>query len=596
MDYLRKLPLITGPALKVNGCITAEDDFINKLDNLLSTAQDKVTDEVTLLLIEKSIGALKYIHSFAHEYDYKNIPANGYRTIILTGYHALTIGINESIDSDEFIEEFKILMKSHLDGFHYIHKMRSATVNNKSTVIQDNELLFNLFHSYMSRDTESLRPLYSRFAGSMFVSLPGFGRTIAKLIQVSLLTCKSSWSRLLACTFDTETYIYQLDYCIRTMNVTIMKFADIFRQRSLIQNTFKFLSPSTRTHDIHIQPQGKYYLTLSLTNDQQSHVQITEAPMNINQSRKLIRCLSIKSKSTGIYDGCIILFCHGGAFVTSSPEINVHILTHWANEMPGCTIIAPEINNAPDYRFPSQLQQLLDVYLWLTTIATKQQLQSSLGLTSDIKKIILVGESSGAMHIFGLLYVLNDIKNNYNCSNEIKARHSVECINIQMPTSIHVIYPALTMSKSVVPSLLLTPHHFFITPHFCATTALAYAPYHPCVDLNILNKPIYDGYSEGRMRHLFNQTNDDVLDHQYSNALAYQPMESLKSIKLHIAAVKNDIWIDYLIELMKKWQGECTYHVMGDLCHGYMMMPFLGEPYHTAIKVTVDQMKQDFIH
>lgn len=584
MDFVRSFTRRN--TLQINHCLTAEESFGDQIDQLLIKAQEKVTDESILILIEKSIGALKYIQSFAHEYDHNGIPANGFRTILLTGFHALSLGVNEWIDHEDHIEEFKTLMKTHLDGLHYIHKIRAMTCSTKDTVIKDNDLLFNLFNSYMTSDSKALRPLYSRFAGVMFSSLSGFGRTIVKLIHFSIISLKSRWSTLIGCAIDSETYFRQVDYCVRTINVNLVKLIDIFAQKSLIRSTFRLISPSIKTWDMQVAPQSEYVLSLKFTEvDHESHVKIVRG-QSTSQQRDAIRCLIVSSKSPGPYSGCVILHCHGGAFVTGAPELNLSFFINWAKEMPGCTIIAPQIGNAPEYRFPFQLQQLLDVYMRLIT-APEDELKSTIGFVPE--KVILSGDSSGAMHILGLAYALNDIRHGFNCCEDVQILP-----NLLMPRSVHVIYPAMTMSKSVVPSLLLTPHHFFITPHFCASTALTYAPHHPCVDTKILEEPIYHGYTESRMRHLFNQTNDYVLDHPYSNALGYQRLDTLRDVKLHVAAVKTDIWIDYSIHLLNKWQGASTFNVMGELCHGYLHMSFLGEVHSQAVKVTLDLMKDDF--
>src|SRR5688572_28390309 len=81
-------------------------------------------------------------------------------------------------------------------------------------------------------------------------------------------------------------------------------------------------------------------------------------------------------------------------------------LKTWARHLNGIPIISIDYSLSPEARFPTQIQEALDVYLWL--ISEKKEVHDLLGFYP--KKIVLVGDSAGANYLTGLALALNQIR------------------------------------------------------------------------------------------------------------------------------------------------------------------------------------------
>lgn len=63
----------------------------------------------------------------------------------------------------------------------------------------------------------------------------------------------------------------------------------------------------------------------------------------------------------------MILHCHGAAFVAQSPDSHEIYLRDWARKLSGVPIISVDYSLAPEKKWPAAIQDILDVYLWLTS-------------------------------------------------------------------------------------------------------------------------------------------------------------------------------------------------------------------------------------
>jgi acetyl esterase/lipase len=81
-------------------------------------------------------------------------------------------------------------------------------------------------------------------------------------------------------------------------------------------------------------------------------------------------------------------------------------LRHWAIHSKGIPIISLDYSLTPKDRYPVQLEELLDVYLYLTSGLS--EVKDLIGFIPD--KIIMVGDSAGGLMILSMTMILNDLK------------------------------------------------------------------------------------------------------------------------------------------------------------------------------------------
>lgn len=575
--------------VKFNYCLTADEHKFNlKLNILRQLAAKKIGDEETIILIEKSLICLKQILSFAPEYDFQNVPANGFRSLLLIGLNTVAYGVENWCEGDEsFANEFRTILKCHLNGFHYVKRIRQITKHSGENVIWDRQFLCEMYLDFIKAEPNTIGPLYSKFAGLMHGS-HSLNRMATKMYL--------SWTFLKNPTpflpvkylLESDYFLHRMDELMRCVKITDLSFVEYIMPRSLARTTFSLFGPSVSAFDVHVPPS-------QFVNEYVIKVDHDECTIKIGcqEGRKVpkIRCLVVrKNKEVTWHEpfaGDILIYMHGGAWTVGQPEYYMGLLPKWAHAMPGLTIVAPEQLQIPENQFPSQNQRFLDFYMWLVK-CPKEELQSVLGL-SKISSIILAGDSSGGNNALSLTYVLNDIRNGFNCHVGVPVDE-----NIRMPTSLHLYFPAVMMCKAVSASVLTMPHHWVLTPMTILSVLVGYVP----------QKVAYKEYTsmansgkdrEKNLSRMPELLNDWIMEHPYATNNFYENFSTLKSVGLHVMAVPSDFWIDYIIDILKKWQGEVSLSTVEDLPHAFLCFPFIGLQYNQAADFLGEKLRLDFL-
>lgn len=138
-----------------------------------------------------------------------------------------------------------------------------------------------------------------------------------------------------------------------------------------------------------------------------------------------IDCLILRHGRSKDLDDVLIFHLHGGAFVFSKPLSHMGYLRNFAREWPGATIITPDYGLSPEHKYPTAVQQLLDVYLAITQRA-KSNISEHLSCF-DSKKIVFMGDSCGAVLMLSLCRVLHKLK-------------------LQLPEKMFAFYPSIYIS------------------------------------------------------------------------------------------------------------------------------------------------------
>lgn len=108
-----------------------------------------------------------------------------------------------------------------------------------------------------------------------------------------------------------------------------------------------------------------------------------------------------------------------------SIESNEVYLRDWSNKTPNVPILSIGYSVAPEAKFPTALQEVLDSYLYLTSGDPVILLM----LGFHPKKITFCGDSAGATLMTALTTLLNDIRY-FHKQNDQNDGQTCECLNI----------------------------------------------------------------------------------------------------------------------------------------------------------------------
>lgn len=116
-------------------------------------------------------------------------------------------------------------------------------------------------------------------------------------------------------------------------------------------------------------------------------------------------------------------------------------LRNWANKLQGTAILSIGYSLSPENKFPVALQEVLDVYLWLTNDDGKAEVE--LGFRPS--EVILTGDSSGGNLVTALCFCLNDMKKLFKDGK-----------TVQMPLGILPMFTSFSFQPHLTPSMLMT--------------------------------------------------------------------------------------------------------------------------------------------
>ena len=163
----------------------------------------------------------------------------------------------------------------------------------------------------------------------------------------------------------------------------------------------------------------------------------------------------------------IMIFIHGGGFVGMCTHSHEIFLRDWSNILK-IPIISINYRLSPEYKYPYGLNDCYQAYRWIIDHCEK-----IIGIKA--KKIILVGDSSGASLVLSLVFLiiaLNEFQNE----------------KIRLPDIVIPLYPCCnTTLKGANLSLLLSVKDFLLNDKFLTYVSNAYRDHYKNDDDPFLN-------------------------------------------------------------------------------------------------------------
>ena len=264
-----------------------------------------------------------------------------------------------------------------------------------------------------------------------------------------------------------------------------------------------------------------------------------------------IRSLLVASFGAKNESKSIIIHAHGGGFVSNTPDIMAPKSAILSGKI-GIPVILPDYRKAPEDKYPAALQDVLDLYVFLTS--GDEEVEKMIGFQPE--KVYMAGDSAGANLVIAATFVLNHLR---------KMGESV-----RMPAAIMTQYPTVCATFVAVPSFSFVLLDSVLARGTLCLVGSMYAEIEPAI-----TNEAWHMESEEKTMNIIGKFACKLKD-PLINLLAFRDWDDLKDIPLSITACEMDPTLDGSIMLAKAWKGEVALDIVPGMAHGYT--DFAGDP------------------
>ena len=280
----------------------------------------------------------------------------------------------------------------------------------------------------------------------------------------------------------------------------------------------------------------------------------------------------------------VMIYVHGGGFVTNSTGTCLSYLPSFCRKMPGLTIISVEVSLSPKVRFPTQVQETLDVILWLQDAVASEK------LGFNPSSFIFCGDSCGAQILMSCLMIITDINRS--------GKHGKTVI---LPERFVALFPTFHAIPILNPSYLLSLKDLALFATTCVTMSVCYLPrlpgkIDPVVE-NLKVKDIKDNWAfrpKEEVKKIF-VNYDWLYRHPYFSSFEFKNWDDLSSVELNLFLAQDDPLFDLGTILLPKWKGKKTLDVARGLKHAYFFFMAVSRTFFTQGRVRDQITRQEDI-
>lgn len=578
--------------------------FQQKIKSIENITQDDID------MINEFATSINTISSFASHYDYKqDLPYNGYRSFVKI-WTQIVQNINH-VDDDIYIKQFISAITDMKNMFEFSLEYHDKNYVNVYSIEDGKRCARQL--TAIFQDEGKNWSILNTNSGNFPQLVPKLRICADFLRRYGVMNIKSlDIFKKARAYFDQNYMIKKLAKCQSKLTINqIAHAARIFCARAhYLQNILFRIESYFDTNTMNISTistkiSSKYIIDM----DDPMNIKISEADFDTASKYRTINSQIVRyeisnesdieaNASDNIYRNKLVIFLHGGGFIAPKAEDCTHVyITPWAKAMPGLTIINFDYSLSPENRFPTQIQELIDFYMFLRGYhISPDTVIDILGYSPD--DIVIVGDSAGAHIALMATIALNDI-------NHLFGR------NIKLPKSLVLFYPKVNVNYHSYPSILNSIWDLIVTPQLCPSLAKAYVP---------LIKLSKDGDAKKDANYNLDKKDDDktrlftieeqismptlsifdedktIISTVYSNGFAYENYEQLSNISLKLLSFEFDPLLDESILLAKKWKGKVDIKIFPNLCHAAIIFRQFcreaKEAYDEGTRMIIDAMNE----
>ena len=497
--------------------------------------------------------ACNEIETYYHEYDFQGVPCNGFRSFvkIVDSYFASLATFSRQLKrSDQTIKEYDTLSRLLCNNAEAAAMIRDKGLHYP---FHCTDADCEIMEKFVAIEPEHMEPLFAN-VGIFYVKRdhkPHYQQMLAVMHMMTASSLFQKFRMMISPRYRTQ---------IQSTNAVSLTLDAAKSLRNMNQFPLNILLQLVR------RPAGSTLKWISVPRDlsdwiisvpdvrspavlTKKSVMIADAhPVKKQTERKLIKTIFLKPKASRVRGNPLIIHIPGGAFITFTAKGYVPLMSRICGAT-GVAVLVPEYAKAPDKPYPAAIQDILDLYLFVTS--GDQRVLDMLGFHPD--NILLSGDSAGGQLATVLTIALN----------EIRKTGAV----IQMPKALALQYAAAIPGFVTTPGATMSGLDTTVTIAFSRLTAALYAECEPKMEASVYqesHKTIINRFD------IMKRFNDRLKDPFY-NPLVYEHFQDFKEIPISILVCEMDSLIDHSIALANKWSGPVTLDVGRGLPHGFLV-------------------------
>ncbi|XP_054154037.1 hormone-sensitive lipase-like [Oppia nitens] len=604
--------------------LTTDTRLPEQLDTLFDTLDTRLAvdcPELATVLHELRQGTDEVL-TYVHEYDFRDVEANGFRSYVRLVLRFLQV-THETRDLR--------LMSTHLlpvaivlrTGLGLCKRFRGTSDDNLfGSSADDFPYLLDVF-AEMRPQLDVVYDAYANFwlCASMKRALNGF----TALMAIVAAGDPRLAARLLV---DSRMRAQAVAHIAQNATVEFVKGFWGLTETPLARSALPLLAKTPPlAREVYVPPQTRWSVSpveaCVLRNDDDD----ADSTSHANR-RPLIRCRLLCGSEQPSGDA-LVLHIHGGGFVSQTPDSHEVYLRQWAVQLAPVPILSVDYTLSPEAKYPIALQQLLDVYLWLTSTDAAV---AELGIKP--RRVVICGDSAGGNLSLATCLAIHDAWK--------------QDAHIVRPRGIVCFYTPLLLQTRASPSRLFTAVDTLLPLGVLLACLEAYAP-----DINGQNNnnpstvndddedefefvtvddvpPLDSDHTKlphdwpprstpwSRMRRTFRhvrgpdnvatssprpwyrQPRPQVLNKLTRlNAATENPFVSpllaepdFTDVALYLVALAYDACLDDSVQMAKKWKGAINLDVLDDLPHGFLNFVSVSAESRRGSDLCVDRVRQ----
>ncbi|RWS22755.1 hormone-sensitive lipase-like protein [Leptotrombidium deliense] len=516
----------------------------------------------------KILEGLKSLEPVAHQYDLnEQHAANGFRSFLKLLHKFATLVMKQSdsnrkhdIDAN-FIQMSNVLLRA----LELIIKFRSEKLISESGHISGIEIITTAFHL-----EEELKAMNGK--NRNFWLCASMRRALNHYINLIVMMSNPASSLFKMFNGEFKAKVFT-DFSLNTSSNFVKKLwslSEMSVYKTLLPLVLYKLKP--RIVKTLFIPRKSILVIDGVTSELKLQ---NEQELSAGKS---IRCRFLQEQQFGSSpNNSLVIHCHGAGFLCQSPDSHEVYLKDWASKLSGVPILSVDYSLSPESKYPTALQDVLDVYLFVTSKSEK--VKQMIGFLPE--NIILCGDSAGGVLVIALTFVLND------------ARRLME---IMMPSNLIAFYPVGLLRINPSPSRMFILFDTFLTVGVILSIVDAYlrtVEYESDNQAKALEKD--PSKSVWYRKDIFEKRLteiDEIAKHPYVSPLLYTDYDSLKEIGLTIIVGEFDPFLDDCVEMARKWKGPVKFDVLQDLSHGFLYFRAVSKEARQACNLSLQRITE----
>ena len=553
---------------------------MDTLRQSVGSQYDRLVDD-----LQELRDASREIASYYHEYDYdEKTPGNGFRSFVKT-IDALILRMADASEQQTtrskmlVMQEGEVFAQTLLKSMKIARLIRSKGLEYETKRASDTDL--EVFAETFKIDPQDIEPVFSEL-GPFFL-LQSFQKDFKQnMYLVNLIN--SPIATKIQMVADSKFAAQVLARNANSMTIRHMKGLALrtFPVNFLLQLTSR--PAGVRTQWIYTARNSEWVLKsfdtkspVKLEQVQGSRGGFVRSLLLVPDSNSYRNRLTVRNNNEA--SRSVILFSHGGGFITGSPELYADFLGSAARQI-GVPIIIPDYAKAPEKQYPQQLQDVMDVYLYLTS--GDQKVYQLLGFHPE--NVVLSGDSAGSNLALSLTFALNQIRKLEQTSGMRTGDQNAN--GVKIPKGLALQYPSVT-GFIAVPSTTLLSYDPILTVGLYALSRSFYAAAEPKIQDDLW-------YKRGNNVKEVMRRFDGRLTDPYYNILAYEKWAEVSDVPLFVLACEMDPILDHAILLAKRWQSDTVrLDIAKEMPHGFLVGRMSRSPAaQPHVQLAIDHMSQ----